>query len=109
MVGCERHRAPPERYFAIFDKFGGATLTRETIGMIVACADILCVLVFFFAIWFLKSSTELAVEEFKDQSLEIREFALELTNLPPRSFYKHEKSLRSMLWNHLVKVTHNEE
>lgn len=87
---------------------GGKTWSRTNVGLIITCCDIICLIIFVIATIYQQEMTRVTVEEFRDQHLETKDFALEINGLPGRGVYKNEKILKGMLWMHLRKLLQSE-
>lgn len=69
--------------------------------MIITILDLVCLLLFVVAINMLIQITKVAIEEYKENTLQLREFAVEISNLPSKATYKTEKVLKAALWTHV--------
>lgn len=75
-------------------------LSREELGTILVLIDMLCIIIFILATLLQEKISEVAIEEFRDLSMAVSEFAVEVTNLPPIAEYKNEKILKAVLWEY---------
>lgn len=77
-------------------------LTRRNLLHLVLVADCAMVFCFMISVIFLEKMSKRAITEFKDfnNSLETRDFAVQVSGLPKIKDYKHEQILKAMLFQH---------
>lgn len=61
-------------------------------------------IIFMLANAFQHRISEAAITEFKDLSLEVKDFAIEVTGLPSIKKYKNQHILKAMLWQSFIKT-----
>ena len=90
----------------LFNPLSGrqSTMTRQEVGSLLAFLDVICVLVFVLANIFQHRISEATVEEFKDISLQVSDFSIEVEDLPPLADYKNQHILKAVLWEYFHKV-----
>jgi hypothetical protein len=59
---------------------------------------------------FIEKISKRAIHEFKhfDSSLETRDFAIEVTGLPPKKQYKSESILKALLFQYFTEIVENQ-
>jgi hypothetical protein len=81
-----------------------SAMTRQEVGSLLAFLDIICVVVFVLANIFQHRISAATVDEFKEISLHVSDFSVEVENLPPLAEYKNQHILKAMLWDYFRKV-----
>ena len=81
--------------------FGGSTyqFAKEDFGVVIVMMDFIVIVMYLYFVMFIDSSQKEFIKEFKDQSIEMDDFAVEVSPLPKNSFFGgNEHVLRAHLW-----------
>ena len=80
-------------------------LIKEDFGLAVVLYDFVIVLIFMYFIYFLESNQSEFIDEFKDQTIEMDDFAVALDGIPPDHYYHHDEHvLRAYIWRYAEEV-----
>ena len=81
--------------------FLGKQISRQSIGNIAVCIDILICLIFLLSVWIITYLVNLDAQRHKNLYFETSEFSIVINNLPYlHAEYKIEQ-MKSELWDHL--------
>ena len=82
------------------------TLTRKQLLSVSIAQDFFVVLVFALVMLLQNKNTNYAYDQFREASpnLQTRDFAIQISRLPPLREYKHQQILKVLIWDHLTKV-----
>ena len=85
----------------IYDPIRGYTISKSQFGFIVVAVDFLVVVAFFVFIYCLSSTQKTYVNMFRDQTIEMTDFSISISNLPLDDMYEDkEEVLRAYLTHH---------
>lgn len=72
----------------IINPFSGEIMHKETFGVFIVCLDIVVVLIVICFIIYLEKRQKEYIDQFKDQTIEMTDFAIKVENLPPDFMFK---------------------
>ena len=87
--------------------FNGKTeVTRLNLLTICTFTDIVIVFSFILFLVFIVNNSRRSISEFKDffNKIEVEDFAIQVTGLPPITEYKNEQILKVILWQHFEDI-----
>jgi len=83
-------------------------LHKEDFGIVIVLIDFLVISIYLYFIHFLETKQDDFINEFKDQSIEMDDFAVEISPIPCDGFFKdNEHTLRAFLWEYVETVLIN--
>lgn len=89
----------------IINPFNNKIITKEDLGYLVAVVDIIVVITMVLFVYFLEKSQKRYIEQFKDQTIEMTDFAVSIKNLPPDYMWNHDEHvLKAYLRAHFEAV-----
>ena len=81
-------------------EIGGFTISKYLMTRLIVSLDIFIVLIFIVYLISIKILVNKEVELFDEQHIEMMDFGVQMTGLPPKSLYKTETNLRAMINSH---------
>ena len=94
---------------SVVDPLGNGEISKETIGMIVIGVDLLVIVTILVYSMMLQNSLQIYTSQFKDQTIEMSDFTISMSNLPLEHMYgDNDDVLRAFLTKHFESVIKNE-
>lgn len=89
----------------IFNPLNGAEITKNDMALYVVFIDMVVVVCFLIFIWIIEDSQESYANQFKDESIEMNDFAIRVKGMPHDNKYgSSDNTLRCYLMQHFESI-----
>lgn len=99
MASCKQEK------FTVTYKEYSFDMKKQDFGLLVVLYDFLMVIIYLVFVIHLEKSQKEFIDEFKDQTIEMDDFAVEFINIPSDHFFSHDEHvLRAYIWRYCEEV-----